>query len=42
MSAKRDSGLDQEAQNWIEAIIGEKFPAGPYDDALKDGIILCK
>jgi hypothetical protein len=43
MSAKRDTAMDQEAQQWIEAVIGEKFPAGvSYDDALKDGIILCK
>jgi hypothetical protein len=34
--------LDQEAQEWIEAVIGEKFPKVAYEDALKDGIILCK
>jgi len=42
MAGKRDARLDQEAQEWIEAILGEKFPAGSYEDALKDGIILCK
>ena len=42
MAAKRDPKLDKEAQEWIEAILGEKFPDGPYEDALKDGIILCK
>lgn len=42
MASKRDPALDKEAQDWIEAIIGEKFPSGSYDDALKDGIILCK
>jgi hypothetical protein len=42
MASKRDSALDKEAQDWIEAVLGEKFPAGPYEDALKDGIILCK
>lgn len=43
MAAKRDSNLDKEAQEWIEAILGEKFPAGAsYEDAIKDGIILCK
>ena len=42
MAAKRDANLDKEAQEWIEAILGEKFPAGPYEDAIKDGIILCK
>jgi hypothetical protein len=43
MAAKRDGKLDGEAQEWIEKITGEKFPAGvSYEDALKDGIILCK
>jgi hypothetical protein len=43
MAAKRDSNLDAEAQSWVEAVIGEKFPSNlSYDDALKDGVILCK
>jgi hypothetical protein len=43
MAGKRDSKLDSEAQNWIEQILGEKFPSNvSYEDALKDGIILCK
>jgi transgelin len=42
MAAKRDTGLDQQAQEWIEAVIGEKFPKCSYEDALKDGILLCK
>ncbi len=42
MAAKRDPNLDREAQEWIEALIGEKFPSGSYEDALKDGVILCK
>ena len=43
MAAKRDTSLDAEAQQWIEAVTGEKFPSGvSYEDAIKDGIILCK
>lgn len=42
MATKRNPDLDREAQQWIEAVIGESFPKGSYDDALKDGIILCK
>ncbi len=42
IAAKRDPNLDREAQEWIEALIGEKFPSGSYEDALKDGVILCK
>jgi len=29
-------------QNWIETIIEEKFPDVLYEDALKNGVILCK
>jgi transgelin len=42
MASKRDSGLDGQAQEWIEAIIGEKFPSNDYATSLKDGIVLCK
>lgn len=42
MASKRNPEMDAEAQAWIEAIVGEKFPSGSYEDALKDGIILCK
>jgi transgelin len=36
--------MDQEAEckEWIETVVGKKFPPGErYEDALKDGIILC-
>lgn len=40
---KRDAAQENEIQRWIEAVVGEKFPDGvSYEDALKDGIILCK
>ncbi|CAF0746443.1 unnamed protein product [Adineta ricciae] len=42
MAIKRDPELEKEAQAWIEEVIGEKFPKGTYEDALTDGIILCK
>ncbi len=43
MAAKRDPELDAEAQSWIEAVIDEPFPNDVlYEDALKDGVILCK
>ena len=42
MAGKRNADLDREAQEWIEAVIEEKFPKGVYDDVLKDGILLCK
>lgn len=31
------------AQEWIESVIGSKFPAGQsYEDTLKDGVVCCK
>ncbi|XP_024086089.1 muscle-specific protein 20-like [Cimex lectularius] len=43
VAGKRDPEQELEAQQWIEAITGERFPPGvPYELALRDGIILCK
>lgn len=43
LAGKRNAEQEKEAQDWIEAIIGQKFPPGEtYEEALKDGIILCK
>lgn len=41
MSGKRDSEQEQEAQAWIETIVGEPFK-GNFEDSLRDGILLCK
>ncbi|KAG8038569.1 hypothetical protein G9C98_006265 [Cotesia typhae] len=41
--AKRDPQQEKEAQEWIEAILGKKFPAGEaYEDVLRDGQVLCE
>lgn len=43
IAAKRNPAEDQEAQEWIETILGRKFPAGvPYEDVLRDGMVLCE
>ncbi|KAK2715648.1 hypothetical protein QYM36_010278 [Artemia franciscana] len=43
IAGKRDTDADKQAQEWIEAVLGEKFPAGvPYEDVLRDGVILCR
>lgn len=43
LQGKRSPEQDREAQEWIEAILGKKFPAGvSYEDHLKDGQILCE
>lgn len=41
MSGKRDVEQEQEAQAWIETIVGEPFK-GNFEDSLRDGILLCK
>lgn len=43
MAGKRDLQQEAEARQWIETVIGERFPANAdYETALRDGIILCK
>lgn len=43
LAGKRNPEQEAEAQDWIETVLGSKFPPGEsYEDALKDGIILCK
>jgi hypothetical protein len=43
IAGKRNPEMDKEAQAWIEAILGEKFPASEaYEDILKDGQVLCR
>jgi len=40
---KREPEQELEAQEWIETITEEKFPEGvTYEDALQDGVLLCK
>jgi transgelin len=43
LAGKRNAEQEKEAQDWMETVLGAKFPPGEsYEDALKDGIILCK
>ncbi|KAI5729081.1 hypothetical protein M8J77_025060 [Diaphorina citri] len=43
VAGKRDPYEEAEAQQWIEQIIGERFPPGvPYEDVLRDGVVLCR
>ncbi|XP_050393061.1 myophilin [Patella vulgata] len=42
MPPKRDAELETQALDWMEAIMGEKIDRSkPFEDVLKDGIILC-
>jgi len=43
IAAKRNPQQDKEAQEWVESVLGAKFPPGQaYEDVLKDGTILCQ
>jgi hypothetical protein len=40
---QRDKELEKQALDWIEANLGEPVDRSkPYEDVLKDGIVLCK
>ena len=40
---QRDTELEEQALEWIEGNLGEKIDRSkPFEDVLKDGIILCK
>ncbi|RWS26485.1 Muscle-specific protein 20-like protein [Leptotrombidium deliense] len=42
MLAKRDANVESQILNWISQVTGEKVPSGLFEDALSDGILLCK
>jgi hypothetical protein len=40
---QRDKELEAQALDWVEANLGEPVDRkSPYEDVLRDGIILCK
>ncbi|XP_076653395.1 muscle-specific protein 20 transgelin [Halictus rubicundus] len=42
IAAKRNPEQEREAKEWIESILGQKFPQGEtFEDVLKDGQVLC-
>ncbi|XP_053666011.1 muscle-specific protein 20 [Anopheles marshallii] len=38
----RNKEQEAEVLQWIADVLGEKLPPGPYEDVLKDGVVLCK
>lgn len=43
IASKRNVDQDKEAQEWIENLLGKKFPPGEaYEDVLRDGQVLCQ
>ncbi len=41
MDSKYDLALESSTAAWISGLIGEKV-SGPFNETLKDGIVLCK
>lgn len=42
IASKRNPEQEREAQEWIESVLGKKFPPGEvFEDVLKDGQVLC-
>jgi hypothetical protein len=37
----RNKEQEAEVLQWIEEVTGEKLPPQPYEDVLRDGVILC-
>ena len=43
LASKRDPQQEKEAKEWMEAVLGYKFPKGfPLEEYIKDGQVLCK
>ena len=43
MDAKYDANLEAQARDWLEQVVeSEPFPEGTFQEALKDGVYLCK
>lgn len=42
IAAKRDPALEKEAQEWVEAVIGRSLGGEPFEDAIRDGQVLCE
>ncbi|TRY63017.1 hypothetical protein TCAL_04283 [Tigriopus californicus] len=38
---KRNAAQEAEVLQWIESVLGTKLPDKPYEDVLKDGVVLC-
>jgi hypothetical protein len=37
----RNKEQEQEVITWIENVLGEELPNQPYEDVLRDGVVLC-
>ncbi|KAI9003228.1 calponin homology domain-containing protein [Gaertneriomyces semiglobifer] len=41
-AAKYDPQREKQAREWIEEVVGEKFPSDDFQESLKNGVLLCK
>jgi hypothetical protein len=37
----RNKEQEAEILQWIEEVTGQKLPSQPYEDVLRDGVVLC-
>lgn len=43
LASKRNPEQEKEAQEWIESVLGAKFPPKEaFEEVLKDGTVLCQ
>ncbi|XP_049529217.1 muscle-specific protein 20 isoform X3 [Dermacentor silvarum] len=42
IASKRDTELESQILDWIEEVLEQRLPQGPYEEVLRDGVVLCK
>uniref|UniRef100_A0A6G4ZVS6 Putative calponin n=1 Tax=Rhipicephalus microplus TaxID=6941 RepID=A0A6G4ZVS6_RHIMP len=42
IASKRDPELESQILDWIEEVLEQRLPQGPYEEVLRDGVVLCK
>ncbi|XP_075750416.1 uncharacterized protein LOC119173938 [Rhipicephalus microplus] len=42
IASKRDAELESQILDWIEEVLEQRLPQGPYEEVLRDGVVLCK
>ncbi|KAH9381664.1 hypothetical protein HPB48_022902 [Haemaphysalis longicornis] len=42
IASKRDPELESQILDWIEEVLEARLPQAPYEEVLRDGVVLCK
>ncbi|XP_054922044.1 uncharacterized protein [Dermacentor andersoni] len=42
IASKRDPELESQILDWIEEVLEQRLPQAPYEEVLRDGVVLCK